>query len=304
MPGWLADAPLELRETLARAAAGMPGNVALMHLFMHAATSDEAETALGAAARRLRSAGDDPGAVRLVALLELLRANPQGAGVVRSVLSGLDHGRGTDGHEDGLAYWAAAFDRAARQNPEASVALYALGNADLLASATGEIVDRLTDWGLIAREAECLDIGCGIGRLEAALAGRMRRIVGIDISGGMVDAARRRTAGLPNVEFHQVSGRDLSGFTDRSFDLVLAVDVFPYLVKSGQSLADRMLSEMARVLRPGGRTVILNFSYRGDLEADRADLLAFADRSGLKVVRNGTADFRFWDGVTFAIQKP
>ncbi|MBA3517786.1 MAG: class I SAM-dependent methyltransferase [Rhizobiales bacterium] len=224
--------------------------------------------------------------------------------MVRSVISGLDHDRGADGHEDQLAYWAAAFDRAAHQNPEASVALYALGNADLLASATGEIVDRLTDWGLIAPEAECLDIGCGIGRFEAALAGRLRTIVGIDISGAMVETARQRTAALPNVEIRQVTGRDLAGFSDRSFDLVLAVDVFPYLVQSGESLLDSMLVEIARVLRHGGQSLVVNFSYRGDLEADRADVQRLAGRSGLKVVRNGTADFRFWDGVTFVIQKP
>lgn len=301
---WLANAPPELRETLARAAAGMPGNVALMHLFMNASRPDEAERALRDAAGRLRSTGDDAGTARLLALLDLLRVNPQAAGVVRSVLGGLDHDRDAVEAGDQLSYWAAAFDRAARHNPEASVALYALGNADLLASATAEVVDRLGDWGLLASETECLDLGCGIGRFETALAGRVRRIVGVDISEAMVETARRRTEGLRNVEIRQVAGRDLAGFAARSFDLVLAVDAFPYLVQSGRSLADAMLAEMARVLRPGGHLVILNFSYRGDLELDRTDVRDFADSSRLTPVRDGSADFQFWDGVTFMLRKP
>jgi cyclopropane fatty-acyl-phospholipid synthase-like methyltransferase len=84
--------------------------------------------------------------------------------------------------------------------------------------------------GLLTPETECLDIGCGIGRMETALAGRLHRIVGVDISAEMVAEANRRTASLPNVEIRQTSGRDLSQFADGSFDLVLAIDSFPYLV--------------------------------------------------------------------------
>jgi ubiquinone/menaquinone biosynthesis C-methylase UbiE len=129
-------------------------------------------------------------------------------------------------------------------------------------------------------------------------------MVGTDISAEMVEAARRRCEGLASVEFRHVSGRDLCGFGDASFGLVLAVDAFPYIVQSGASLAERMLAECARVLRPGGQLVILNYSYRRDVERDRRELLQFAQAQSLELVRNGTSDFALWDGVAFQLRKP
>ena len=298
---WLAPFPTRLRDPLRRAAAGLPANVTLMHILRECAEPDEAEAALGAAIGRLNAEGRGEPAARLAAVLELLRRNPQAHGVVHSVLAGLDHGSEP---ADAVRYWTAAFDAAAQGHPEGSVALYALGNPDLLAAATAEIVAKLGDWGRLTPAAECLDIGCGIGRLEAALAPRIRRIVGIDISSAMVEAARRRSAGLRNVEIRQASGRDLMGFADASFDLVLAVDSFPYMMQAGGDLPDRMISESARVLRPAGRLVIFNYSYRGDLAIDRADLRRAAARSELAILRDGGSEFSLWDGVAFDLVKP
>jgi hypothetical protein len=86
--------------------------------------------------------------------------------------------------------------------------------------------------------------------------------------------------------------------------LVLAIDAFPYMVQSGSGLAERMLAECARVLRPGGHFLILNYSYRGDVERDRHDLLRFAEAHALELVRNGTSEFALWDGVAFQLRKP
>ena len=40
--------------------------------------------------------------------------------------------------------------------------------------------------------------------------------------------------------------------------------------------------EAARVLKPSGHFLILNFSYRGDLDADRADISRLAARAGFR----------------------
>jgi ubiquinone/menaquinone biosynthesis C-methylase UbiE len=81
-----------------------------------------------------------------------------------------------------LAYWAEAFNRAARRDPDASVALYALGNPHLLRAATEEVVAKLDAWGLLSADTVCLDIGCGTGRFELALAPRVQHIVGVDVA--------------------------------------------------------------------------------------------------------------------------
>jgi ubiquinone/menaquinone biosynthesis C-methylase UbiE len=161
----------------------------------------------------------------------------------------------------------------------------------------------LDAWGLLASDADCLDLGCGTGRLIPALGRRMRSVVGLDISSAMIEAARRRCAALQNVEIRQTAGRDLSEMADSSFDLVLAVDTFPYIVQAGAERVGRMVAEAARVLRPHGRLLILNFSYRGDPGRDSADIARLAAECGLAVRRNGIAPFRLWDGLVFDLAK-
>src|SRR5262245_20435386 len=61
-----------------------------------------------------------------------------------------------------------------------------------------------------------LEIGCGIGRVGAALAPRCRQWIGCDVSPNMLDHARRRLAGLGNVRFVELSGFDLGPIDDAS----------------------------------------------------------------------------------------
>jgi SAM-dependent methyltransferase len=196
------------------------------------------------------------------------------------------------------------FDKAVALAPEAAVALYSLGSSDILDRATSEIVARLEQWELLQPDTKVLDIGCGIGRIERALAPHVGAITAIDVSPGMVEEARRRCRGLPNVRFEQCNGRDLAAFADRSFDLVLAIDSFPYLFAADPAIAAQHVRDAARLLRPGGALAILNFSYRGDDAADRCDVerLAFAD--GFRVRRAGSRDFTLWDGLTFLLVLP
>lgn len=302
MPDWLAVVPEPLRPALARCAHGeLAANVALMQLLSQAVDEAEAERALIAALAALKRQGEGGPAGRISRTLALWRASPGAWSTVKAVLDEADHDASAEGGEAAIARWAAIFDRLAEQSPEAAVALYSLGRPDMLEAATDELVQLIRGWGLLDRESAVLDIGCGIGRLTAALAGEVRSVVGIDVSQAMVAAARRRCAGLANVRLMRTSGRDLAAFADDSFELVLAVDVFPYLVASGLNLASRHLEEAARVLRPGGTLLIFNFSYRGDLEADRTDLARLARSAGLNVVRDGTRDLSLWDGTAFQL---
>lgn len=205
---------------------------------------------------------------------------------------------------DRVAAIGRQFDEAVALAPEASVALYSLGSIEILDRATGEIVARLADWGLLRPDLTVLDIGCGIGRIERALASQVGRITATDVSAGMVVEARWRCGDLPNVAFEHCNGRDLSRYRDRSFDLILAVDSFPYLFAADPAIAAEHLRDSARVLRPAGAVVILNFSYRGDDEDDRRDVERLATSYGFTVQRAGTRDFKLWDGLTFLLTLP
>lgn len=213
----------------------------------------------------------------------------------------LDHNPDLD-PADAVARWAAAFDAAVAAHPEASVALYTLGDPRLMDAASREIAAALDEWGLIGPDRRVLDLGCGIGRMLPALAQSCALAVGVDVSAGMLAEARRRCTGACNFLLVRSSGRDLAMFADGSFDLVLAVDSFPYLHLSG--IAEPMFAEAARLLAPGGSLAILNYSYRDDFEADRADLDRLAERHRLEMVRRGTRDFVLWDGPSFVLQRP
>ncbi|TMJ58644.1 MAG: class I SAM-dependent methyltransferase, partial [Alphaproteobacteria bacterium] len=169
--------------------------------------------------------------------------------------------------------------------------------------ATAELVSRLDEWGLLGPDIIALDIGCGIGRLETALASRLRAITGVDLSPGMIEEARRRCAGLVNVDVAVCDGTGLAAFAGRDYDLILAVDAFPYLVAADPALAGRHVADAAQLLPAGGALVILNYSYRGDLDADRNAVADLASRYGFTVLRNGTRDFTLWDGATFLLCK-
>jgi tRNA G46 methylase TrmB len=302
---WLAGCRPPLRAPMQACAAGeVPVNIALMRMLVEASDAGEVERALTDAIAHLEGGPERPGALRhLQQAVTLLRNNPQAFDVVRSVIAGVEHAGAAETPEAGVAQWAAVFDRAARASPEAGVALYALGNPALLRDATAEVVARMRDWGLLGATKAALDVGCGIGRFEEALAHELGLCVGIDIAAEMIVRAAKRCAGLPNLAFVRTSGCDLAAFADRSFDLVFAVDSFPYLVQSGQLLAALLVREAARVLKPGGALLVLNFSYRGDLTADRGDLRRAGTAAGLQVIRDGTQPFSLWDGTAFELRK-
>lgn len=203
----------------------------------------------------------------------------------------------------GIARIAAFFDRAVEHSPEASVALYSLGDPAILAAATDEIMRWLEAHGLLAPDADVLDLGCGFGRVSAALGQRCRTVLGLDVSAGMVAEARRRYGGVANLRFAQTGGQDLAALPDGSFDLVLAGDSFPYIVQTGDAVAVRHVSDAARILRPGGALCILNLSYRNDDAQDLADAKRWA---GLACMRLEAADprpFALWDGSAYVMRR-
>jgi SAM-dependent methyltransferase len=284
---------LRARAALQACAQGkMAPNVAAMHLLIEGGDLLALERAIAGtqtpeAAERLRQAR------RFAA--------ESAAGLVPRLSALLNHNPGLD-PTDAVARWAAAFDAAVAAHPEASVALYTLGDPRLLDAASREIAAALNEWGLTGPDRRVLDFGCGIGRMLPALARSCALAVGIDVSAGMLAEARRRCRAFSNLLLVRSSGRDLAMFADGSFELVLAVDSFPYLHLS--DIAEPMFAEAARLLAPGGSLVILNYSYRDDFEADRRDLDRLSEAHGLEVVRRGTRDFVLWDGASFVLNRP
>lgn len=109
------------------------------------------------------------------------------------------------------------------------------------------VLDRLGDIG----GRRILDIGCGDGDLAADLAKRGAKVVGVDASGAMIEAARLRAAqGGLDIDFRVATAQDLP-FASGQFDSVVAVTILCFVDDAAP-----VFTEIARVLRPGGRLVI------------------------------------------------
>lgn len=130
--------------------------------------------------------------------------------------------------------------------------LYAGWRESDLGAITEMLEDRLL-YDLIGDVAgkQVLEIGCGEGALAVSLQERGGVVTAVDPSWGMLAAAqeRARTEECP-LKLALAAGEQLP-FATASFDVVLAKTVLCF-VDDGQPF----VSEMARVLRPGGRFVI------------------------------------------------
>jgi ubiquinone/menaquinone biosynthesis C-methylase UbiE len=124
---------------------------------------------------------------------------------------------------------------------------------------------NLTDWGLrqisINEDFKILDVGCGGGRTIQKLASISNGMVcGVDYASGSVAVSRSKNAELIKrglVEVHEASVSQLP-FADSSFDLATAVETqyyWPDLVND--------MKEVRRVLKPGGRLVVIAETYKG-----------------------------------------
>lgn len=94
------------------------------------------------------------------------------------------------------------------------------------------------------------DLGCGTGQVAAAIAPFVSRVIAVDASGAMLQAARRRLQGAENVELRRGELESLP-IDDSGLDLALLTLVLHHVPEP-----DKALTEVARVLKPAGRVVV------------------------------------------------
>lgn len=94
-----------------------------------------------------------------------------------------------------------------------------------------------------------VEIGCGLGRICAAMAESFDKVIGFDISSEMVSRALEFVTD-PNVEFHHSDGVSLPEVADGSADVVVTFTVFQHA--PSRSVIRANIAEAARILKPGG----------------------------------------------------
>jgi ArsR family transcriptional regulator len=96
------------------------------------------------------------------------------------------------------------------------------------------------------------DLGCGTGQVSAALAPFVAHVIGVDGSTAMLQAARKRLADLENVDLRRGELESLP-IEDAQLDAATLMLVLHHLPEP-----ERALSEALRVLKPGGRLLIVD----------------------------------------------
>jgi ubiquinone/menaquinone biosynthesis C-methylase UbiE len=145
-----------------------------------------------------------------------------------------------------------------------------------------------------------LEIGAGGGRWSDVLQPRADRLVLVDVTERALELCRERFAGASNVEYVLTEGAELTGIPDASVDAIWSFDVFVHVAPVDIA---SYLTEIARVLRPGGVALIHHSGRFSRSSGWRSPMTArlFANLSrerGLVVERqfDSWADGRF--GVT------
>ena len=109
------------------------------------------------------------------------------------------------------------------------------------------------------------DLGCGTGQLVADLSPCVKQVVGIDNSSAMLKAASKRTKNFKNVQLRE---GELSALPmkDGSCDAAILALVLTYIPEPAT-----VLREMRRILKPGGKAVIIDL-LRHDREDFRREM--------------------------------
>jgi ArsR family transcriptional regulator len=96
------------------------------------------------------------------------------------------------------------------------------------------------------------DLGCGTGETSATLAPFVRRVIAVDASAAMLQAARKRLQAFDNVELRR---GELEGLPidDAMLDAATMMLVLHYVSEPARALA-----EVWRVLKPGGRLILVD----------------------------------------------
>jgi ubiquinone/menaquinone biosynthesis C-methylase UbiE/DNA-binding transcriptional ArsR family regulator len=134
---------------------------------------------------------------------------------------------------------------------------------EFFASAAGEW-DRLRSdlfgdtfylWGVLGLIDPALvvgDLGCGTGQLTELVAPYVRQVVAVDSSADMLDAARQRVGAAANVDLRQGELESLP-IAAGELDAAMLSLVLHYSPSPGRALED-----VGRVLRPGGRVLVVD----------------------------------------------
>ena len=117
--------------------------------------------------------------------------------------------------------------------------------------------DRILDLVVPRRTPlEALDVGCGTGFLTFELAARGHRVTGVDFAPAMIAEARRKAPQSRAAVYFEEGDAEQLRFASKGFDLVMSRHLLWTLPHP-----EAAIDEWVRVLRPGGRLVVVDGQF-------------------------------------------
>lgn len=189
------------------------------------------------------------------------------------------------GSNRGVVHWAARYDLL--------IKLVTLGREQAMR-------ERMLDLGRVSSGEFVLDVGCGTGTLAIAAKRRVGdggTVHGIDPSVEMIERARKKATRAHSGAVFRVAHAESLPFETSHFDVVLSTVMLHHLPRAVRAQA---IQEMRRVVKPGGRILIVDFGartsqHRGLMahfhrhgRVSMADLTALVEAASLNVVDSGS----------------
>lgn len=124
------------------------------------------------------------------------------------------------------------------------------------------VIGRLMEMKLLGEGSALLDLGAGDGYLSRAVAGRVKKVLAVDISAEMLRELRKKAEGegIANIETIEADGCDMP-VDNSSIDIVCS-DMYLHHIEEPETA----ILEMKRVLKPGGVVFLADLKEHGNKE--------------------------------------
>jgi len=104
---------------------------------------------------------------------------------------------------------------------------------------------------LPSQNQTALDIGCGTGEFSRLLSKRFKRVVAIDLSPNMIEAAKQRSRQFLNIDFQVADILQWEPISEQ-FDVIVSIATLHHLP------VESLLPHLKSALKPGGKLIILD----------------------------------------------